>query len=258
MRQGAALRVVGPPAGLETRDTADLEVCATRVPCADAPAAAKHSGNTLPRGGDGRCSARNVPGPQTISPQPGPAITCNFPAASFHAHSPDFSGHCCWLRPPRRAGRRPSPRNPTAPGKRHAAASTGRFSPSQRRPFPPGNPPPAFALPSMRSCWPGSKPRGWHSPRTPGVRCCCAGCSSTSPACRPAPRNSPPSSPTRRRTRTRKWSSACSPHRTTASAGAATGSTPPATRTPSAPTTMSTAAKSASACGGIAITSSAR
>ena len=36
MRPAGALRVAGPPAGLETRDTADLEVCATRAVRGDA------------------------------------------------------------------------------------------------------------------------------------------------------------------------------------------------------------------------------
>ena len=38
VRQVEAWRGAGRPAGLETRDTADLEVCATQGQCADAPA----------------------------------------------------------------------------------------------------------------------------------------------------------------------------------------------------------------------------
>ena len=95
---------------------------------------------------------------------------------------------------------------------------------------------------------------GSPSPRRPTAHAASAGPLSICSACRRRRKRLTPFLPTHPRTPTRSWSTGCWPRRTTASAGAATGSTWPAT-----PTRTATAAptRSAPTPTNTAITSSA-
>ena len=84
------------------------------------------------------------------------------------------------------------------------------------------------AATSMPFCSPRWKRRGCAPLRTPIAPCCCAVPASTSSACRRRRNRSTPSSATARQTPSPKSLTTCWPRRTSASAGAGTGSTWPA------------------------------